>query len=109
MESYIDEIDMVENPNIKNHLEEVEVSKIPDINFDFPQNTESVAKKLPHLVKDLPIIIVHRKHQCRMHYNFTINRDRVYVALWYKTMHDKFYSDVIVDENAFDDISPNID
>ena len=24
-------------------------------------------------------------------------------------MHDKFYSDVIVDENALDDISPNID
>ena len=77
--------------------------------ISFPQNIESVAKKLPHLVKDLPIIIVHRKDQRGTHYNFKVNRDRVYVALSYNIMHDKLYLDVIVDENALDDISPNID
>ena len=34
MENYIDEIDMAENPNIKNCLEEVEISKIPDVNSE---------------------------------------------------------------------------
>ena len=34
MESYIDAIDMVENPNIKNCLEEVEISKILDVNSE---------------------------------------------------------------------------
>ena len=31
--------------------------------ISFPQNIESVAKKLPHLVKDLPMIVVCRKDQ----------------------------------------------
>ena len=47
----------------------------------FPQNIESVTKKLPHLVKDLPLIVVRRKDQWGTHYNFTVNRDHVYVSL----------------------------
>ena len=38
-----------------------------------------------------------------------VNRDHVYVTLWYKIMHDKFYFDVIIDENVLDNISPNVD
>ncbi|XP_057871639.2 uncharacterized protein LOC131078030 [Cryptomeria japonica] len=77
--------------------------------ISFPQNIENMAKKLPHLVKDLPLIVVRRKDQHGTSYNFTVNKYRVYTALRYKIQHDKFYSDVIVDENALDNIPPNLD
>ncbi|XP_059065211.1 uncharacterized protein LOC131857122 [Cryptomeria japonica] len=68
-----------------------------------------MAKKLPHLVKDLPLIVVHRKDQRGTSYNFTVYKYCVYIALRYKIQHDKFYSNVIVDENALDNIPPNLD
>jgi hypothetical protein len=51
--------------------------------ISFPQNIENVAKKLPHLLKDIPLIIVHRKDQCETNYNFMVNKARVYRALRY--------------------------
>ena len=62
-----------------------------------------------HTIDKLPIIIVRRRDQHGTHYNFTVNRDRVYKALKYKVEHDKFYSDVQINENALNDLPKNRD
>lgn len=77
--------------------------------ISFPQNIENVVKKLPHLLKDIPLIIVQRKDQHGTNYNFTVNKARVYKPLRYKIEHDKFYSNVIINENALDNIEENSD
>ena len=56
----------------------------------------------------MPIIIA-RRNQRGTDYNFTVNRDRVYNSLRYKIEHDKFYSDVIIDNNALNDLPRNTD
>ncbi|XP_059076947.1 uncharacterized protein LOC131876152 [Cryptomeria japonica] len=77
--------------------------------ISFPQNVEHISNILPHTIDHLPIIIVRRRDQRGTNYNFTVNRDRVYKALKYKIEHDKYYSDVIVNENALNDLSSNFD
>ncbi|XP_059070553.1 uncharacterized protein LOC131860191 [Cryptomeria japonica] len=77
--------------------------------ISFPQNVEHISNILPHTIDHLPIIIVRRRDQRGTNYNFTVNRDRVYRALKYKIEHDKYYSDVIVNENALNDLSSNFD
>jgi hypothetical protein len=77
--------------------------------ISFPQNIEHVSNILPHTIDNLPIIIVRRRDQRGTNYNFTVNRDRVYKALKYKVEHDKFYSDVQINENALNDLPRNAD
>ncbi|XP_059068758.1 uncharacterized protein LOC131859203 [Cryptomeria japonica] len=77
--------------------------------ISFPQNVDHVSKKLPHLIENLPIIIVRRRDQHGTNYNFTVIRDRVYRALKYKIEHDRFYSDVTIDENALHHLSTDSD
>ena len=77
--------------------------------ISFPQNVQQVSKILPHTIQNLPIIIVRRRNQRGTDYNFTVNRDRVYNSLRYKIEHDKFYSDVIIDNNALNDLPRNTD
>ena len=46
----------------------------------FPQYVE-VSKVSPHAIDKLPIIIMCRRDQCATYYNFTINKECVYISL----------------------------
>ena len=75
--------------------------------ISFTKNIEKVSNILPHTIDKLPIIIVWRRDQHGVHYNFIVNKDHVYKALKYKVEHDKFYSDVQINENALNDLPRN--
>ncbi|XP_057862036.2 uncharacterized protein LOC131070491 [Cryptomeria japonica] len=77
--------------------------------ISFPRYIEKIAENLPHSITSLPIIIVRRKDQHGMSYNFTVNRDRVYRALQYKIQNDKFYADVTIDTCALENLLEGCD
>ena len=62
MDCYIDEINMVENPSIKNHLQEVEISNIPNVNSEnsvmSPHSSiasnDFIVTKVQKLASDVP-------------------------------------------------------
>ena len=75
--------------------------------ISFPQNIEHVSNILPHTIDNFPITIVRQRDQHGTHYNFTMNRDRVYKELKYKVEHDKFYLDVQINENSLNYLPRN--
>ena len=75
--------------------------------ISFPQNIEHVSNILPQTIDNLPIIIVRQRDQHGTRYNFTMNRDHVYEALKYKVEHDKFYSNVQINENSLNYLPRN--
>ena len=56
----------------------------------------------------MSIIIVQKKDQRGINYDFIVNRNWVHRALRYKIENDKFYTDVNVDTHALDEIEKKL-
>ena len=48
---------------------------------NFSQDIGSLIKQLPHIVKDLPILLIKKKNQKNEEKEFKVNRNRVYICL----------------------------
>lgn len=76
--------------------------------ISFPQEVKDVAKKLPRYIKDLDLmIVVEKKGLQGSSYDFTVKKQKVTDALWYKIENDPYYRGVEVDLHALEELLEN--
>ena len=65
-----------------------------------PEDISIIARKLPHLVQDLDVLISRTHTSHSKHYDCYVKISQVMNALHYKLQMDKYYRDVVIDMDS---------
>ena len=72
--------------------------------INFPQQVSDIAQKLPRPISELSSVLIVRRQNATGYVDFRVRRDKVKLALQYLKLHNRYYSDIQIDDVVLNDL-----